>query len=78
MRELLVCDGCGHQAAGVKDLLVLDSFAFAGAGATPIRRATSTSCSWNAGAATAPSFPSPPERSPDFPPDVMERAPARG
>jgi hypothetical protein len=30
MRELLICDGCGHQADGVKDLVVLDSFAFAG------------------------------------------------
>jgi hypothetical protein len=27
MRELFVCDGCGHQADGVKDLVVLESFA---------------------------------------------------
>jgi hypothetical protein len=27
MRELLICDGCGHQADGVKDLVVLESFA---------------------------------------------------
>ena len=32
MRELLICEGCGHQADGVKDLVVLDSFAVAGAG----------------------------------------------
>ena len=31
MRELLVCDGCGHQADGMKDLVVLDSFAGADA-----------------------------------------------
>jgi hypothetical protein len=30
MRELLFCDGCGHQADGVKDLLVVDSYAAAG------------------------------------------------
>jgi len=30
MRELLLCDGCGHLAGGVKELLVLDSFAAAG------------------------------------------------
>ena len=30
MRELFVCDGCGHQADGVQDLVVLDSFAAAG------------------------------------------------
>jgi len=30
MRELLFCDGCGHLADGVKDLVVLDSFAAAG------------------------------------------------
>lgn len=30
MRELLFCDGCGRQADGVKDLLVLDSFAAVG------------------------------------------------
>jgi hypothetical protein len=30
MRELLFCDGCGQFADGVKDLLVLDSFAAAG------------------------------------------------
>ena len=30
MRELLLCDGCGHLADGVKDLVVLDSFAAAG------------------------------------------------
>ena len=30
MRELFVCEGCGHQADGVKDLVVLESFAFAG------------------------------------------------
>jgi len=29
MREFLFCDGCGHQAGGVKDLVVLDSFAAA-------------------------------------------------
>jgi hypothetical protein len=34
VRELLICDGCGHQADGVKDLIVLDSFAFAGADTT--------------------------------------------
>jgi hypothetical protein len=33
MRELLICDGCGRQAAGVKDLVVLESFAFAGSDA---------------------------------------------
>jgi hypothetical protein len=31
MRELLICDGCGHQADGVKELRILDSFARADA-----------------------------------------------
>ena len=30
MREFLFCDGCGHQADGVKDLIVLDSYAASG------------------------------------------------
>jgi hypothetical protein len=34
MREVIFCDGCGHQADGVKELVVLDSFAAAGPGAT--------------------------------------------
>ena len=32
MRELLICDGCGHQADGVRDLVVIDSFAGGDAG----------------------------------------------
>jgi hypothetical protein len=31
MRELLICEGCGHEAEGVGDLVVLDSFAGADA-----------------------------------------------
>jgi hypothetical protein len=34
MRELLFCEGCGHSADGLKDLVVLDSFA-AAAGPDP-------------------------------------------
>jgi hypothetical protein len=34
MRELFFCDGCGHSADGLKDLVVLDSFA-AAAGPDP-------------------------------------------
>ena len=31
LRELLIFDGCGHEADGVGDLVVLDSFAGADA-----------------------------------------------
>jgi hypothetical protein len=34
MREFLFCEGCGHSADGLEDLVVLDSFA-AAAGPDP-------------------------------------------